>query len=260
MEGMPEFPGAMRLDLRLSAESGGRLLKVTVRSSAGERESAHDGAGDEPATQHRPREVVPVLLAAVDAGLFAGPKEGQRMEVVRTEAHDKEGERIETWEWMTPPLEVDALAVFARMIWSTGARALVIAQNAPEERLTVRSFDHVSRRTERIPPWEVDRHVEEDAKNAVVLVCFKHDAPPEIVRETHATLRAWGAVVSFGGFTGGASFPTSAALFSEVGTELRREVFAKFDALGVGRDGWAALWTGLSRIHKHAPIERVEMR
>ena len=69
MEGMPEFPGAMRLDLRLSAESGGRLLRVTVRSSAGERESAQDGAGDEPATQHRPREVVPVLLAV--AGMRA---------------------------------------------------------------------------------------------------------------------------------------------------------------------------------------------
>lgn len=260
MESMPEFPGAMRLDLRLSAEGGGRFLRVTVRSAAEATTSANDGAEEELAPRNRPKDVVPALLAAVGAGLFSGPSEGQRIDIVRTEAHERAGERIEAWEWLTPPLELDALAVFARMIWSTGARALAIAQNAPEERLTLRALDHGPKRTERTLPWETESHVEDDAKNAVILVCFRDDAPPEIVRGTHALLRAWGAVVSLGGFTGGASFPRSAALFSEVGTELRREVFAKFDALSVGRDGWSALWTGLMRIHTHARIARVEVR
>lgn len=258
MHGMPVFPGEMRIDLRLSAEGGGRLVKVTARTRTGE--DAHDEKAHERAPRKRPREVVPVFLEAVDLGIFHGPKEGQRTDVLYASAREVEGERIDSWEWMTPALEVEAFAVLARMLWSAGTHSLCIAQNAPEERLTVRALDEVPKGTDRIPHWPVENHLEEDAKNAVVLVCFEHAAPPEIVRAVHAVLRAWGAVAAFGGFTGGTSFPTSEAVLSEVGTELRSEVFASFEALHVGRDAWSALWEGLCRIHKDARITRVEMR
>jgi hypothetical protein len=65
-------------------------------------------------------------------------------------------------------------------------------------------------------------------------------------------------VVQAGGFAA-PSFPVSAALLSELGTELENEVFASFEALSVRHEGWAALWSGLSRIHTQARIERVEI-
>lgn len=260
MSGMPEFPGGMALDLRLCAESGGRLLRVDVRRAAGAAASAPNGTRGEEASVQRPKEVVPALLAAVEVGLFAGPKEGQRIQVVGTEAREAGGERFESWEWLTPPLELEALAVFARMIWSTGARALAIAQRAPEARLTVRAFDQAPARTDRTVPWELSGHLEDNFETAVILVSFRREAPEKVMREMHATLRAWGAVVALEGFTGGASSQRSAALFTEVGMKRRREMFARFDALRVGRDGWAALWAGLSRIHRQARIARVELR
>jgi hypothetical protein len=243
----------MRIDLRLSADRGGRLLKITARSGV------NDGTAAESLRPvRRVRDVVSVFAAAIDAGLFHGPKEGQCAEVLCAQAKTERDERIDEWEMMTPPLDVEAFASLARMFWTVGARALAISQNALAERLTVRTFDEVPNSTARIPPWRVEKHLEDDAKNAVILVCFDKDAAPEVVRETHAVLRAWGRLAAFGGFTGGASFPSSAAELTQQGTELRSEVFATFETLGVGADGWGALWAGLSRIHRHAPIVRVE--
>lgn len=257
----PEFPGNMRLDLQLSPESATRLLKVVVVGEGPDPEAPQD----EGAPRLRARDAVAALVTAIDAGLFAGAREGQRLEVVRTEARDptpqdEHGGAVSTWEWVMPPISLHALAVFARMIWTTGARSLSIAQNAHEARLLVRRLADIPPCTARAPGWEVTNHLGEDAKNATILIAFRDDAAPEIVRETQEMLSAWGQICTRGGFTGGGGFPRSAALFSEVGTELRREVFVRFDALGVGPDGWAALSIGLSRIHRRARIDHVDMR
>lgn len=244
--------GAMRLDLRLSPETAGRLVKVTVRSLP------DTGATPRPGARWRARDAIPAFVTAVDAGLFRGPKEEQRAEILRADARTQDGARIDEWEIMTPPLAVDAFASLSRMFGTAGARAVAMVQNAPEARLTVRAFEQVPP-TDRPVPWTVENHTDDDAKDAIVIVCFEHDAPPEIVRETQATLRAWAAIAALGGFAG-SGMSTSAAVLAEVGTELESEVFASFEALNVGREAWPALWNGLSRIHRHAPIARVERR
>lgn len=257
-EEAPKFPGEMALDVRLSPDGGGRLIKVSVRSQDDSAAVAPEADAIEP--RPRARDAIPVFVAGVDAGLFRGPAEDQRAEVLNVTARTRDGERIDEWEIMTPPLEVDAFAALARMFWAAGARAVAMTQNAPAARLTVRSFEGAAPHTPRVVRWEVESTLEDSAKNAVVLVCFEHDAAPEIVQSVHAALRAWAAVVEHGGFTGGESYPISAALLSELGTELASEVFATFDALVVGPDGWAALREGLSRAHRKEPIKRVEMR
>ncbi len=245
------FPGDMRLDVRLCPGSEDRLLRVTARW----RDDSGAPADLEPnATMS---DLGARFLAGVDAGLFHGPKEGQRAELLHTSTRtDGQGEYTDEWEMRTPPLDADAFAVLARMIWSTGAVELTIVQNAPDARLTIHSLD-LSPRTDRVPPWEVLNH-EGSEKDVMVTVAFEHDAPPEIVRATHATLKAWADVVAAGGFPA-RSFPMSGALLSELGTELESEVFASFEALSVRREGWAALWSGLQRIHSRARIERVEI-
>lgn len=248
-----KFPGDMRLDVRLCSSVEGRLIKVAVHSLA------DSGAPPRPGTRWRARDALPLFVAGVDAGIFHGAKEGQHADVLNAQARTTDdGERIDEWELLMPPLEVEAFAVLARMFWTAGARAVALVQNAPEARLTVRGLNDPTR-TKRVPPWEVVKPTEENAKDAVITVCFKADAPDSVVRATQATIKAWAAVVAFGGFTGPA-LPSSYALLSELGTELENEVSASFDALSVRHDGWAALWAGLSRIHKDAPIQRVEMR
>ena len=255
------FPGDMRLDVRLCPGSESRLVRVTARWRDDSTPSADAANGTAPPEPDEDRAVCNAgarFVAAIDAGLFQGPKDGQRAELLRTSARtDDDREYVDEWEMMTPPLDVEAFGLLARMIWATGAVALAIVQNAPEARLTVRDLEP-SPRTERVPPWEV---VSDGAgeKDVVVTVCFAADPPPEGVRATHATMKAWADVLAAGGFAA-PSFPVSAALLSELGTELENEVFASFEALSVRREGWAALWTGLQRIHTHARIERVEIR
>lgn len=255
----PKFPGTMELHVRLGDEGGGRLLKVTVRSAdrPGGEDEEDQGAEE---LRRRARDVMPVFVAAVDAGLFRGPTEDQHAQVLNATARMGERERIDEWEIMTPPIEGFALTVLARMFWVAEARSVSVTQNAPGARLTVLALADGGPPTPRAVPWKVDMHIEDEVKNGVVLVCFQADPPPEVVRATHATLRAWAAVAAFGGFSGGASAPASAALVSELGTELAREVFATFEALVVGRDGWSALWEGLSVVHRAAPIQRIEIR
>ena len=247
------FPDGMLLDLRLSARKEARLLKIAVRSLA------DAGKTPRPGARWRARDAIPVFVAAVDHGLFSGVQEREHASVLNatTSSNDK-GERIDEWELMTPPLDVEALTVLGRMFWVAGARGLVMVQNAPEESLSVRAFD-TSPGTERSPPWEVARPAEEDVKDAVLVVTFEQDAPPEVVRATQETVRAWAAVVASGGFAG-PSTPASSAVLSEVGVELDNEVFATFEGFQARRDAWGALWVGLSRIHRYAPIRRVEMR
>lgn len=251
MDASMTFPGDMRLDVRLCPGVESRLLRVTARWRDDSRSPAP------PAATRRVSDVGARFVAGVDAGLFLGPKEGQRAELLHASARtDEQGIFTDEWEVMTPPLDLEALVVLARMIWSTGAVELALVQNAPEARLTVNSLD-VAPRTERVPPWEVVNEAAKD-KDVVVTVCFEEDAPSEVVRAAHATLQAWADVVAAGGF-GGRSFPISGAVLSELGTELETEVFASFEALSVRREGWVALWAGLRRIHTHARIERVEI-
>jgi hypothetical protein len=246
------FPGDMRMEVQLCPEGAGRLIKVAVWSLA------DTGAAPKPGARWRARDAVPLFVQGVEVGLFMGPREDERAEVIDAQASDTGGERLDTWEIRTPRLAVEAFAVLGRMFWTAGAREVAIFENAPEARRTVRGFE-APPPIVRAVPWEVDKRLREDAKDAVVTVCFERAPAPELVRATHALFRAWSAVAGFGGFTGPA-LPTSSAVLAEVGSELETEVFAAFDGLQIRRDAWAALWEGLLRIHRHAPIERVVMR
>lgn len=251
MDSTMVFPGEMRLDVRLTAERAGvRVFKLEVKSPAdGGRESARG-------IWRRARDVVRVFVEAVDVGLWNGASE-ERAEILQTTAAEDAGERSEVWEMKTPPIDVEAFAVLARMLWGVSARSVSVIENAREERLTVR--DLPPPRTVRVTPWEVNDDLHGEAKGAVLTVCFRSDPPPEIVRDTHRTLKAWGALVGWGGFPGPSGFPLSSAVLSECGTELASEVFVSFEGIALARDGWGALWNGLRRIHKHAPIARVQM-
>lgn len=255
MDGEPEFPGEMRLDLRLRADRCDRLVRVSARSRIHEYGPTQVGG-----RRRQIRDVVPLFVAAVDAGLFPGPKEGQRATVLNAVAVVRDGRRVDEWELRTPPLDVEAFVVFARMFWAVGGDAVEIAEAGPEEQLTIRAADQVPMSTVRIPPWAVERHLEPVAKNAVVTVFFERSVVAEIVLATYAVLRAWGALASFGGFTGGKGVAPSVAVPHDLEEERQREVSATFETLAVGPDGWGSLWAGLLRIHRRAPIARVEMQ
>ncbi len=245
------FPGDMRLDVRLCPGVESRLLRVTARWRD------DSGSPPLPAATRKVSEIGARFVAGVDAGLFQGPKEGQRAELLHASART-DGQGIHR------RMGGDDSA--ARHRRSGGARADDLehggrgadprAERARSAAHGERSLD-VAPRTERVPPWEVVNEAAKD-KDVVVTVCFEQDAPPEVVRATHATLTAWADVVAAGGF-GGRSFPVSGAVLSELGTELESEVFASFEALSVRHEGWGALWAGLRRIHMHARIERVEI-
>lgn len=255
MDGGPEFPGEMRLALRLRADRCERLVRVSARSRI-------PGGGPPQAEGRRRqiRDVVPVFAAAVDAGLFPGPKEGQRATVVNALAVLRGGGRVDEWEMMTPPLDVEAFVVFARMFWTAGGDAVEIAEAGPEEQLTIQAVDQVPMSTVRIPPWAVEKHLEPIAKSASVTVCFERPVAADTILAAYTVLRAWGALASFGGFTGGAGIATSVAALHLLEEERQREVSATFETLALGLDGWGSLWAGLLRIHRRAPILRVEMQ
>lgn len=245
-----QFPGEMDLEVRLSETASARVIKLVVRSPAdGGRESKRG-------IWRRARDVVRVFVEALDAGIFSLTGE-ERAEILHATAHERDGERVEAWDLKTPPIDPEAFGVLARMLWAASARAVSIAENAREERLTVRALPPP--RTIRSTPWEIVKQISDDAKDAIVKVCFEKDAPPEVVTETHRTIKGWAALVACGGFAGASGFPISAAAMSECGTELESEVFASFEAIAVGSDGWGALWNGLRRIHQHAPIARLEI-
>jgi hypothetical protein len=246
-----KFPGEMKLEVRLSEGStSARVIKLVVRSPA------DGGKESKRGVWRRARDVVRVFIEAIDAGLFNGASE-ERAEILHTTAREHAGERVEAWELKTPPLDAEAFSVLARMLWAASARDVSIAENAREERLTLRALPPP--RPASAPPWEVVKQIGDDAKDAIVTVCFEQDALPEVVTETHQALKAWAALVACGGFNGASGFPISSAVLSELGTELESEVFVSFEGIAVAADGWGALWNGLRRIHQHARIVRVEM-
>lgn len=255
MDGGPEFPGEMRLALRLRADRCDRLVRVSAGSRIQWDEPPQAGG-----RRRQIEDVVPVFAAAVDAGLFPGPKEGQRATVLNALAVLRGGPRLDEWEIMTPPLDVEAFVVLARMFWAVGGAAVEIKEAGPDEQLTIRAADQVPTSTVRIPPWAVERHLEPVAKNARVTVVFERSIATEIVLATSAVLRAWGALASFGAFTGGKGVAPSAAVPHDLQEERQREVSATFETLAVGPDGWGSLWAGLLRIHRRAPIARVEVQ
>lgn len=246
-----QFPGEMHLEVRLSEEAANaRVIKLVVRSPADGGKEGKRGAC------WRVRDVVRAFVEAIDAGVF-NLADGEYAEILHTTAREQDGERIETWDLKTPRIDPEAFGVLARMLWAACSRAVSIVENAREEQLAVRALPPP--RTVRATPWEIAKHISDEAKDAIVKVCFEKDAPPEVVTETQRTLRAWAALVACGGFTGASGFPISAAVMGDYGTELECEVFASFEAIAVGPDGWGALWNALRRIHQHAPIARVEM-
>ncbi len=206
------------------------------------------------------RDVVPVFVAAVDAGLFQGPKEGQQARVINALAAINDNQRVDEWELLTPPLDAEAFVALARMFWSVGARAVGITEMLRDKERAIRSVDQVPSSTVRVPPWRVERLLGDTARNAAVTVCFERPVAPEIVRGTYEVLRTWGALASLGAFTGGADSRGSAAVLHQLGEEHERQVFATFETLALGSDGWGALWAGLLRLHRRAPIELVAMR
>lgn len=253
MDGGPEFPGEMKLDLRLCADRCGGLVRL---SAAGPIQAI--GPRDAGGRRHV-RDVVPVFVAAVDAGLFQGPKEGQQARVINALAAVNDNQRVDEWEILTPPLDAEAFVALARMFWTVGADAVGIAETLRGRERAIRAVDQVPPSTVRLPPWPVDRLVSEAAKNAAVTVCFKGPVGPEIVASTYSVLRAWGALCSLGAFSGGVGLPSSAAVLHQLGEEHEREVFATFETLALGPEGWGALWAGLLRVHRRAPIARVEV-
>ena len=257
MDGAPDFPGEMRLELRLCAERCGGLVGL----SAGGR--IHASGPPNAGRRRHLRDVVPVFVAAVDAGLFQGPKEGQQARMINALAAINDNQRVDEWELLTPPLDAEAFVALARMFWSVGARAVGITEMLRDKERAIRSVDQVPSSTVRVPPWRVERllgDTGDTARNAAVTVCFERPVAPEIVPGTYDVLRTWGALASLGAFTGGAESPSSVAALHQLGEEHEREVFATFETLALGSDGWGALWAGLLRIHRRAPIERVTMR
>lgn len=245
-----EFPGEMNVDVRLTEPSAKvRVIRLRVHSPA------DGGLPGKPGISQRARDAVRVFVEAIDAGLFNG-ESYERAEILQTTAREANGERTETWELKAPPMDAEAFTVLARMLWVANAREVSIRENASAERLTVCVLPPPQ--TVRVTPWEVVKEIADDAKDAVVKVCFASDAPSDVVGETHRTLQAWGALVQHGGFAG-ADFPVSAAVMSECGTELENEVFLSFETIAVAAHGWGALWNGLRRIHPRAPIARLEI-
>ena len=205
------------------------------------------------------RDVVPAFVAAIDAGLFQGPQEGQRARVIGTLTAFHGAQRVDEWEILTPPLDAEAFIVLARMFWSLGTEAVRIAEVLRDKEVAIRTLDQVPRSTVRVPPWRVERLLGDTATNAKVTVCFERSVAPEIIGGTHAVLRAWGALASLGAFPGGEGSPSSAAVRHQFGEEDGREAFATFETLSLGPDAWAPLWTGLRRLHRRALIACVEL-
>ena len=253
MDEAREFPGEMRLDLRLGADRCGGLVRL---STAGRIQGGEPpGAGG----RRQVRDVVPAFVAAIDAGLFQGPQEGQRARVIGTLTAFNGAQRVDEWEILTPPLDAEAFVVLARMFWSLGAEMVRIAEVLRERDVAIRTLDQVPRSTVRVPPWRVERLLGDAATNAKVTVCFERPVAPETIAGTHAVLRAWGALASLGAFTGGEGSPSSAAVRHRFGEEHHREVFATFETLSLGPDAWAPLWAGLRRLHRRMPIACVEL-
>jgi hypothetical protein len=105
----------------------------------------------------------------------------------------------------------------------------------------------------------VERRPSDAGTNVSLRICFAGPIAPEIVRGAYAVLRAWGALASLGAFTGGETAATSAAVLHQLGEERQVEVFATFETLALGPDGWGSLWSGLLRVHRRAPIARVDV-
>lgn len=251
MDGSPVFPGKMKLDLRLCADRRGGLVRLSVTDRIHERERPEAG--------RHARDVVPVFVAALDVGFFRGPKEGQRARVIDALAGIEGDLRVDDWELLTPPLDAEAFVALARMFWTAGARTVRIAEMLRDEERAIRSVDQVPSSTVRIPPWRVERLVRDADRGAAVTVCFDRPVTPEIVCSTYTVLRLWGALASLGAFTGGEASPSSAAVLHLLGEARRGEVFATFKTFTLGPDGWGSLWAGLLRIHRQAPITRVEL-
>lgn len=255
MDGMPVFPEGMTIDARLCPGVVARFLTVELAAGEpGEDEFSRPG--------HTAPEAIQRFLAAVELGLFQGPKPGERGEVLaaRHDAGRAEGIERWTWELRLPPLDVDALRALARMLWTVpGRRAARFVEKAHEELIGVRDLDG-GRATLRRVPGRIDNHLEEEAKRPVILVALERDAPPEVVAATKATLRAWADLATHGAFPGGQDYPCSAGLLLETGQELRREVFASFQDLFCAREGFDSLFCGLLRIHASAPIAHVDLR
>lgn len=253
MNRAPEFPGEMTLDLRLGTDRRGGLVRLSAQGSI-----PASGAHEARRRRHV-RDVVPVFVAAIDAGLFRGPKEGQQARVINALAALDGHQRVDEWELLTPPLDAEAIVALARMFWTVGARSVRIAEVLREKEPAIRSLDQVPSSTVRIPPWRVEQLPGDAAESATVTVGFEEPVAPDIVTGAHAVLRTWGALASLGAFTGGDGAATPAAVLHQLGEERPREVFATFETLALGPDGWGALWAGLSRIHRRAPIARVVM-
>jgi hypothetical protein len=154
------------------------------------------------------RDVVPVFVAAVDAGLFQGPKEGQQARVINALAAINDNQRVDEWELLTPPLDAEAFVALARMFWSVGARAVGITEVLRDKERAIRSVDQVPSSTVRVPPWRVERLVGDSRQNAAVTVCFERPVAPDIVTGCVCRAAHVGRARLVGGIHGRRGLPT----------------------------------------------------
>ncbi len=218
------------------------------------------------APDHWPAERMRQYLAAIDAGLFDGPTEGARGQVLHTEERQEGTATYHAWELHLPPLAPDALVPLLRMLaFTTSIGEIRLTEKAPAEAATLRTLEALGRAPRFGAPWAAGENLaihkayQVNAKDSVVVVTFEDDAPPDLVTTTHAVLRAWAEMVCAGAFEGAENTPCSGGVLGELGTEADNEVMAAFDFLTCMRDGWDALQRGLLHIHRTARISRLEV-
>jgi len=259
-----EKPG--QLDLQISPGIRERMVVIettgaparsggTAFSAAGARPVHYDVAG-----------AIGRFSAAVETGMLEGPEEGQGVRVLSSGTR-REGElEHRTWELSLPRLAPSAFLPLLRMTWLSGTvRSVRIVENIEAAERTVRAIAQLGNLPRFDPPWEVDQNLSihrgyaVNAKDSVVMVVLNDDAPPDLATTVHALLGGWGELVCAGAFEGAEHLPGSGGVVGELGSEAANELFIGFDFLTCGRDGWDSLMRALERIHRTAPMVRVEL-
>lgn len=282
-ESMPQLTDMARIALQATPGVHERVIVVEVRNGLPpvpraavlppeEQESEEQEPEEEGPTEpwiepaRLPQDMVTKYLDGIGAGLFGGPAEGARGEVLRTEDWRDGDATWRTWEMRLPALPPDALLPLIRMLaFTTSIEVIRITEKASAETATLRTIESLGKARRFEPPWGIgenlDFHREYDvnAKDSAVEVTFKAGPPPDLVRATHAVLRTWGELVCAGAFGETDGWPISSGVLGEPGRFTDRDVLVAFDFLNCGRDGWDALFRGLVRIHRAAPIASLEV-